>query len=75
MYLHNISCLLSSNDGPFRTGFEDPDGDEEQEILSGVRDPFDVVTPDDLIDGIPIDEQKFWQKVTLHLKRVILRII
>ena len=27
------------------------------------HDPFDVVTPEDIVDGDPIDEEKFWRKV------------
>lgn len=27
------------------------------------RDPFDVTKPEDLIDGIPLDEEGFWRKV------------
>lgn len=26
------------------------------------RDPLDVTTPDDIIDGYPIDEEKFWSQ-------------
>ena len=31
------------------------------------RDPFDVTTPDDIIDGYPIDEEKFWREARLIL--------
>jgi hypothetical protein len=27
------------------------------------RDPFDVTSPEDIIDGEPIDEASFWLKV------------
>ncbi|KZP24950.1 multidrug resistance-associated ABC transporter [Athelia psychrophila] len=29
------------------------------------HDPFDILTPEDLIDGHPIDEEKFWAKARL----------
>jgi hypothetical protein len=31
----------------------------------GVKDPFDVTTPEDMVDGFPIGEAKFWAKVHL----------
>ena len=31
------------------------------------RDPFDVTTPDDVIDGYPVDEEAFWKEVCLFL--------
>ncbi len=34
------------------------EGDEALE-----RDPFDVATAEDFVDGTPIDEQLFWHKV------------
>jgi hypothetical protein len=30
-------------------------------------DPFDVATPEDLLDGYPIDEAQFWAKVWQNL--------
>ncbi|KAI8972894.1 ATP-binding cassette transporter [Trametes punicea] len=30
------------------------------------RDPFDVTNPEDFIDGLPIDEQRFWTKMRLR---------
>ncbi|KAI0355834.1 multidrug resistance-associated ABC transporter [Trametes cingulata] len=30
------------------------------------RDPFDVATPEDFIDGTPVDEQRFWFKMRLR---------
>jgi hypothetical protein len=37
--------------------------DDEQELLSGVKDPFDIISSDDTVDGIPLDEPNFWRKV------------
>ena len=31
--------------------------------LEHLRDPFDVTSPDDIIDGEPIDETSFWLNV------------
>jgi hypothetical protein len=31
----------------------------------GWKDPFDVTIPEDLVDGFPIDEAKFWARVGL----------
>ena len=30
------------------------------------RDPFDVTKPEDLVDGKPLDEERFWKLVRLH---------
>jgi hypothetical protein len=32
------------------------------------RDPFDVTSPEDIIDGEPIDETSFWLKVRHHIR-------
>ncbi|OSD05140.1 multidrug resistance-associated ABC transporter [Trametes coccinea BRFM310] len=37
---------------------------EGTESLS--RDPFDVTTPEDFVDGTPINEQQFWTKMRLR---------
>lgn len=37
-------------------------GEDEDSLL---RDPFDVTRPEDAIDGYPIDEGNFWNKVRL----------
>jgi hypothetical protein len=29
----------------------------------GNSDPFDVIKPIDLVDGLPIDEESFWRQV------------
>jgi hypothetical protein len=34
------------------------------------RDPLDVTTPDDIIDGYPIDEEKFWEQARPFLSSV-----
>lgn len=38
---------------------------EDSESEDGLRghDPFDVTTPEDIIDGYPIDIDAFWAKV------------
>lgn len=36
--------------------------EDEQELLTGVRDPFDIVKSEDTSDGNPIDERQFWRK-------------
>lgn len=33
------------------------------EELDGEKDPFDVTRPEDIIDGDPIDEERFWKLV------------
>ncbi|KAG8803549.1 hypothetical protein FRC16_004675 [Serendipita sp. 398] len=48
--------------------------EEEQEILAGVKDPFDVVRPEDIVDGRPLDESNFWRKVRL-IKVIMLAIL
>jgi hypothetical protein len=40
--------------------------DQESETISR-RDPFDVVKPDDLSEGQPIDEHAFWARVRFSL--------
>ncbi|KAG8811356.1 hypothetical protein FRC17_002509, partial [Serendipita sp. 399] len=52
----------------------DHEAEDEQEILPGVKDPFDVVTPEDVVDGQPLDESPFWRKVRLT-KVVMLAIL
>lgn len=37
----------------------------EDEAFMKRSDPFDVVTPDDLSEGQPIEEEVFWGKVCL----------
>ena len=36
---------------------------ENEDQLEGVKDPFDIIEPEDTIDGHPLDEDKFWAKV------------
>ncbi|KAF9234929.1 hypothetical protein BU15DRAFT_78554 [Melanogaster broomeanus] len=38
-------------------------GDEDEPLL---RDPFDVTRPEDIVDGYPINEDAFWDKVRLR---------
>jgi hypothetical protein len=37
--------------------------DESEDFLHG-HDPFDVTTPEDVIDGYPIDPDAFWTSVS-----------
>ncbi|KIK21279.1 hypothetical protein PISMIDRAFT_104265 [Pisolithus microcarpus 441] len=37
-------------------------GEDDSSLL---RDPFDVTKPEDVTDGYPIDEEKFWNKARL----------
>jgi len=36
---------------------------ENEDQLEGVKDPFDIIEPEDIIDGDPLDEDEFWAKV------------
>lgn len=36
---------------------------ENEDQLEGVKDPFDIVEPEDTTDGDPLDENEFWAKV------------
>ncbi|PFH48697.1 hypothetical protein AMATHDRAFT_5550 [Amanita thiersii Skay4041] len=38
-------------------------GDGAFDVAASIPDPFDVTTPIDILDGNPIDEDKFWQKI------------
>ncbi|KAI0331721.1 multidrug resistance-associated ABC transporter [Cubamyces sp. BRFM 1775] len=44
---------------------------EGQEGLA--RDPFDVTTPEDLVDGIPVDEHRFWTR--MRLRKLIIAVL
>ncbi|KAK2461264.1 hypothetical protein APHAL10511_006791 [Amanita phalloides] len=35
----------------------------EDESLSASSDPFDVATPDDIANGYPLDDERFWKQV------------
>jgi hypothetical protein len=40
------------------------DAESEPEVGDPVlHDPFDVTRPEDVVDGFPVDEAKFWAKV------------
>jgi hypothetical protein len=41
----------------------DDRADDQESGTSSRRDPFDVVKPDDLSEGQPIDEHAFWARV------------
>lgn len=43
------------------TGHERPEYETQ-------KDPFDIVTGDDVIDGYPLDEDAFWAKVCSLIK-------
>ena len=36
---------------------------EDEDRLEGVKDPFDIIEPEDTLDGDPLDEDEFWAKV------------
>ncbi|KAF7972890.1 hypothetical protein HWV62_16688 [Athelia sp. TMB] len=37
----------------------------ESDSLEQEHDPFDIATPEDLVDGHPIEEERFWRKARL----------
>ncbi|KIM26711.1 hypothetical protein M408DRAFT_330465 [Serendipita vermifera MAFF 305830] len=39
--------------------------EDQQELLAGVRDPFDVVKAEDISDGEPVNERGFWRRINL----------
>lgn len=39
------------------------DDEDEQPELEGEKDPFDVTTAEDMVDGTPLFEDAFWQQV------------
>lgn len=56
-----IFYLTRPRDGQIKLSVEHDDGYEH-----GTQpDPFDVSTPEDMIDGYPIDEHAFWVKVSV----------
>jgi hypothetical protein len=63
-----VLCLRrsSANEGKIRLSLDhlDIDSDAECDIQEdNFPDPFDVVKPEDIIDGYPVDEAEFWEKV------------
>ncbi|TBU28095.1 multidrug resistance-associated ABC transporter [Dichomitus squalens] len=38
-----------------------------------LRDPFDVTEPEDLVDGQPLDEQRFWNR--MRLRKILLSLL
>lgn len=48
---------------------------ENEDQLEGVKDPFDIVEPEDTIDGDPLDEVEFWAKVGAFSVAVLTRLI
>jgi hypothetical protein len=38
-----------------------PTHSDYEEVIT--EDPFDVITPEDVLEGYPIDERKFWDQV------------
>lgn len=56
-----IFYLTRATDGQIKLAVEHDDGYEH-----GTQpDPFDVSTPEDMVDGYPIDEHAFWVKVSM----------
>ena len=51
------------------TGTNADEGKNALPILEGdeglARDPYDVTKPEDLVDGKPLDEERFWKRVRL----------
>ena len=52
-------------------GDEDGDGDEDELDEKEEKDPFDVTTPMDMVDGRPVDEGKFWAEVRIIQARAL----
>lgn len=48
------------NDDESEDGVLDGNGEAESE------DPFNIIKPEDVLDGYPIDEDEFWIKVRGH---------
>lgn len=62
-----ILYLSRAQDGKIRL----PVGrDEIDEFEDFGHDPFDITKPEDIVDGYPIDEPKFWAKVWVSCLRV-----
>jgi hypothetical protein len=56
----------SANEGKIHLSLDHSDivSDAECDIQEdNFPDPFDVVKPEDIIDGYPVDEAEFWAKV------------
>lgn len=47
---------------------------ENEDQLEGVKDPFDIVEPEDTVDGDPLDENEFWAKVGAFSVAVLTRL-
>lgn len=47
---------------------------ETEDQLEGVKDPFDIVEPEDTTDGNPLDEDNFWAKVGAFSVAVLTRL-
>ena len=47
---------------------------DDEDQLEGVKDPFDIVEPEDTIDGHPLDEDEFWAKVGAFSVAVLTRL-
>jgi len=68
-----FSALIFSRQRPTNTEIELPKpyqrfSVDSVEQLEGLRDPFDVTVPEDIVDGEPIDGDKFWAGVrNFHL--------
>jgi hypothetical protein len=58
-----VCSFLEFNFSPSQYGKIKLHGDDE--VSS--PDPFDVTTPEDIVDGEPLDGQEFWRRVSPHL--------
>lgn len=40
--------------------------EEDDDEGTSVHDPFDITTPEDLVDGEPVGALRFWKRVWFH---------
>ncbi|KZV87123.1 multidrug resistance-associated ABC transporter [Exidia glandulosa HHB12029] len=59
-----VSYFLRPKTGKIALYDDSFEGDEPE--LAGEKDPFDVTTPEDIIDGTPLNEAQFWQQMKLR---------
>ncbi|KAH8087167.1 multidrug resistance-associated ABC transporter [Cristinia sonorae] len=60
-----LYALSGSKEGKIRLPTATQDAGEEP-----LKDPFDVTKPEDIVDGVPLDEEAFWAR--MRLRKVIL---
>ncbi|KAI0631359.1 ABC transporter type 1, transmembrane domain-containing protein [Trametes polyzona] len=65
-----LAVALTTSLGVFALSRQDEKKNALPTFVDGeeglARDPFDVTTPEDFIDGMPIDEERFWSKMRLR---------